>query len=63
LHPDFASAHNNLGMILARQGRLEEAITHFSEALRIYPDYASARQNLQESLSKQEQLGSPSNQE
>jgi tetratricopeptide (TPR) repeat protein len=48
-------------MILARQGRLEEAITHFSEALRIYPDYASARQNLRESRSKQEQLDSPSN--
>jgi tetratricopeptide (TPR) repeat protein len=50
-------------MILVGQGHLEEAIVHFSEALRIYPDYARARQNLQESLSKKQQLGGQSNQQ
>jgi tetratricopeptide (TPR) repeat protein len=39
-------AHNNLGAALADQGKTEEAIAHYSEALRIKPDYADAHNNL-----------------
>ena len=46
IKPDFAEAQNSLGIALARQGKLKEAIVHFSEALRLKPDYAEARHNL-----------------
>jgi len=39
-------AHNNLGLVLEREGRLEEAETHFLEAIRIDPGYALAHNNL-----------------
>ena len=39
-------AHNNLGVALYRQGRPQEAIGHYSEALRIQPDHAGAHYNL-----------------
>jgi Flp pilus assembly protein TadD len=32
---------------LVRQGRLKEAVSHFSEALRINPDDENARYNLE----------------
>ena len=52
IDPQYAEAHNNLGMALAQQGRLDEAIEHFSQALRINPEYENARRNLQEVLEK-----------
>jgi tetratricopeptide (TPR) repeat protein len=42
----MAMAHNNLGIALVRQGRLEEAIQSFLSALNINPDYANASSNL-----------------
>ena len=39
-------AHNNLAVSLADQGKLDEAIAHYSEALRIKPDYTKAQDNL-----------------
>ena len=50
LNPDYAKAHNNLGMALRQTGRFAEAKRHFEEALRVYPGYAEARRNLQETL-------------
>lgn len=47
---DNALAHDGLGFALARQGRLDEAIAHYSEALRIKPGYAKARYNLEHAL-------------
>ena len=41
-----AVAHNNLGAALAEQGRLHEAIAHYTEALRIKPDSAETHNNL-----------------
>jgi len=38
--------HYNLGISLGKIGRTEEAIYHFSEALRINPSYANAHNNL-----------------
>ena len=49
-------AHNNLGAALAREGRLNEAIAHCSEALRIRPSYADAHNNLGAALARQGRL-------
>jgi pentatricopeptide repeat protein len=37
---------NALGVALGRQGKLDEAIECFNEALRIKPDFAEALSNL-----------------
>ena len=44
---------NLLGITLARQGKLEEAIEHFREALRIQPEFAAARESLGRALALQ----------
>jgi tetratricopeptide (TPR) repeat protein len=41
-----ATAHNNLGNVLAQSGRVDEAIAHFQQALHIQPDSAEANCNL-----------------
>ena len=46
IRPDYAEAHNNLGIALAGRGRIDEAIAHFQKALEIKPDYAEAHNNL-----------------
>ena len=45
--------HNNLGSLLAKQGKIEEAAAHYNEALRIKPNYAEAHNNLGSLLAKQ----------
>jgi tetratricopeptide (TPR) repeat protein len=49
-------AHNNLGRALDRQGRLNEAIAHYSEVLRIKPDYPIAQNNMAIALAAQGKL-------
>jgi protein O-mannosyl-transferase len=49
-------AHNNLGATLADQGKTDEAIAHYSEALRIKSDYADAHNNLGVALADQGKL-------
>ena len=46
LDPSSAVAHNNLASRLAEQGRIEEAIRHFEDALTIDAQYATAHNNL-----------------
>jgi len=46
-------AHNNLGFAQSVQGRTEEAIEHYLQALRIKPDFAEAHNNLGNALKKQ----------
>ncbi|MCG6944214.1 MAG: tetratricopeptide repeat protein [Deltaproteobacteria bacterium] len=46
-------AHNNLGVALAQDGRLNEAIKQYSEALRIKPDRAEVHNNLGNALAAQ----------
>ena len=46
----WAGVHNNLGVVLENRGRLEEAIDHYQEALRLDPNYAKARNNLERAL-------------
>ena len=45
--PDNPSAHKNLGVLLARRGEWEQAITHFREALRSDPQDKEALRNLE----------------
>ena len=44
--PRSPRAHNNLAAALARQGRLDEAIAHYSRALNLESDYATGHYNL-----------------
>jgi Flp pilus assembly protein TadD len=48
LDPSDAEARNDLGFMLALQGRFEEAIAQYEEALRLRPDLELARRNLAE---------------
>jgi len=41
-NPQSHRAHNNLGLALAVQGRLDEAIAHYAKALQIKPELARA---------------------
>ena len=45
-----AFAHDNLGAVLAQNGRVDEAIVQFQAALVIQPDYAVAHYNLGNAL-------------
>ncbi len=45
-NPDCHMAYNNLGLILAGRGQIDEAITHYRTALTINPDYWEAHFNL-----------------
>jgi tetratricopeptide (TPR) repeat protein len=46
-------AHNNLGNVLARQGKTEEAIDHYARALQIRPYFPNAHNNLGKALARQ----------
>ena len=46
LSPDYAEAHNNLGIVLNGRGELQEAVEHYQRALALKPDYAEAYYNL-----------------
>ncbi|MDY6989215.1 MAG: tetratricopeptide repeat protein [Thermodesulfobacteriota bacterium] len=51
--PGLARPRNNLGLALAKQGKNEEAIKHYREALRIDPGSEKAHNNLGLSLESQ----------
>ena len=51
-NPGAWAAWSNLGLVLAKAGKLPEAIADFEEALRIEPDYAEAHNNLAHALSR-----------
>src|SRR5262249_33685248 len=44
--PDQSEALLNLGVLLAEQGQVDEAIGHWQRLLRLQPDHAQARHNL-----------------
>ena len=46
LKPDFAEAHNNLGLTLQAQGRLAEAEASYRRVLELQPDWADTHNNL-----------------
>ncbi|MCP4345674.1 MAG: tetratricopeptide repeat protein [Desulfobacterales bacterium] len=55
-NPAAFIAHNNLGSIRIDQERFDEAIEHFSEALRLKPDLPGAFYNMGIASSKQEKM-------
>jgi Flp pilus assembly protein TadD len=50
---DNCIAHNNLGIALAWEGKIDAAAAEYREALRIKPDYADAHANLGRVLARQ----------
>lgn len=46
LKPDFAEAHNSLGLVYLQSGDDPKAIAAFREAIRLQPAYAAAHANL-----------------
>jgi tetratricopeptide (TPR) repeat protein len=54
--PNNYEAQVNLGAALARQGRLNEGIEHFSEAVKIQPDYPKAYYDLGLAMARQGRL-------
>jgi tetratricopeptide (TPR) repeat protein len=52
-YPDRAPiAHNNLGVVLVEEKKIEEAVVHYTEAIRNQPDYVEAHINLGIALSQ-----------
>ena len=45
-------AHNNLGTVLESEGRIDEALSHYEDAVRLKPDHAEAHNNLGNTLYK-----------
>ena len=52
----YPEAHNNFGVALKEQGRLEEALASLRDALRLKPDYADANSNYGVALLEQGRL-------
>jgi Flp pilus assembly protein TadD len=52
LNPKQANAHNNLGVMLGRMGRTDEAIAHYRKALDIDPLETDHLENLVSALVK-----------
>ncbi len=52
-NPDCWLAHNNLGLLLENQGRIEEAMEHCHKAIQINPNYSEALVNLGLALAAQ----------
>jgi tetratricopeptide (TPR) repeat protein len=44
------TVHNNIGVVLEKQGRIDEAILHYEKALQIHPGYVDAHMNLGSAL-------------
>jgi tetratricopeptide (TPR) repeat protein len=67
IKPDFAAAHNNLGVALlqnkqsadgarGQDGAVDEAIEHYRKALQINPDFTQAHSNLGDALLQKGQI-------
>ena len=57
LKPDYAEAHNNLGIVLTAQGQLDEAVACGRRALELKPDYPEAHKTLADALWQQRKPG------
>ena len=51
--PNDSRGHNNLGIALANQGRLAEAVVHYSKALQLDPRFPARHRNLGDALASQ----------
>jgi Flp pilus assembly protein TadD len=48
LRPDLAKAHQYLGLALAKEGKLNQALTEFNIALQLNPTNELARKNIKQ---------------
>ncbi|HEU0208844.1 MAG TPA: tetratricopeptide repeat protein [Candidatus Udaeobacter sp.] len=55
-NPDCWMAHYNLGIVLGEQGEIDQAITHYRQAITLRSDYAEAHYNLARLLIEQGRL-------
>jgi len=55
LNPKNAAVHSALGVALARQGKIDEAVTHFSEAIRLNPSDIDAHYSLGQAMARRGQ--------
>ncbi|HEU4346109.1 MAG TPA: tetratricopeptide repeat protein, partial [Candidatus Binatia bacterium] len=55
-NPNASLAHNNLGFILALQGKTDEGISHYRQAIKLEPDHDKAHSNLASALVSQGRL-------
>jgi tetratricopeptide (TPR) repeat protein len=55
-NPGCWMAHYNLGIALSNQGKTDEAIVHYREAIELRPSYAEAHYNLGRLLARKGQL-------
>ncbi len=62
IKPDFADAHNNLGVAAEAKGDLDEAISHYKEALRNDNKHPGSYYNLIQALQKSGKPAKLSNQ-
>jgi len=51
IKPDYAEAHNNLGVTLKELGQLDEAVKFYEKSVALKPDFTEAYQNLGSVLS------------
>jgi tetratricopeptide (TPR) repeat protein len=51
--PNKERPHSNLGLVLANQGKLDEAIVHYKKALQLNPKYPETHNNLGAAFAKQ----------
>jgi len=56
IKPNHADAYYNMGIILTKQGKLEEAIVAYNKAISSQPDYADAYYNMGIVLKEQSKL-------
>src|SRR5262249_39465653 len=54
--PDYVDAYNNLGIALAKQGKVDEAIINFQRAVSLKPDSVDSLSNLAHALARQEKI-------
>ena len=53
LTPDVAQLHSMLGLTFQLQGKVDEAVNHYRQAIKLRPDYVQAYNNLGLALSSQ----------
>ena len=54
--PDNARAHDNLGLALAKRGRLDEAVADYRKTIELLPNYVSAYNNIGNVLVRRGQI-------
>lgn len=57
LNPANAKVHSTLGVALAREGKVDEAVKHFSQAVRLDPGDVDAHYSLGQAMARRQKYG------